>query len=79
MIFRQTEEAEENLPAHEKRIQAELQEQHQWFAITPHKPNYILPATYNFNANYDAYGENMIDMENRNIRVGVGLSLLDWP
>ena len=27
---------------------------------------------------YSGYGENMIDMENRNTRIGIGLALTDW-
>ena len=28
-----------------------------WFAITPHKPNYLLPAAHNLSADYSAYSE----------------------
>lgn len=44
------------MPAVEARAAQELALTEQAFAITPHKPNYILPATYNANADYDAFG-----------------------
>ncbi len=47
----------DEVPAYEERLIVEEREQHEWFAITPHKPTYFLPATYNFNSNFDAYGE----------------------
>lgn len=41
-------------------LQARLLEEEElggrWFSITPYKPNYILPATYNRSADYTLYG-----------------------
>jgi phospholipase A1 len=43
--------------------------------------NWIFPITKNFNGMvqvYHGYGENLIDMENKNTRVGLGVALNSW-
>jgi len=77
--FGRTDHTDEVLPAYEERLQAELREQHEWFAITPHKPNYILPATYNFNANYDAYGEFGEFFSDAELKFQLSLKTQLWP
>ena len=54
--FERNNESDET-PAFEQRLIAEQRAQHEWFAIIPHKPTYFLPATYNANSNFEAYGE----------------------
>lgn len=44
------------LPPLESRKVQEIVNTREDFAITPHKPNYILPLSYNGSSNYDAYG-----------------------
>jgi phospholipase A1 len=69
----------EALPAFEQRILAEQRDQHDWFAITPHKPNYILPATYNFSSNYDAYGEFGELFSDAELKFQLSLKTQLWP
>lgn len=40
----------------EARFEQEAALTDQWFSITPHHPNYILPLTYNDNADYSDFG-----------------------
>jgi len=40
----------------EARFEQEAALTYQWFSITPHHPNYILPLTYNDNADYSEFG-----------------------
>lgn len=40
----------------ESRIEQEATLTDQWFSITPHHPNYILPLSYNDNADYSDFG-----------------------
>mgnify|MGYP001827333622 CR=1 FL=1 len=69
----------DDLPAYEERLQAEERDQHDWFAITPHKPTYLLPATYNFNSNYDAYGEFGEFFSDAELKFQVSLKTQLWP
>mgnify|MGYP001824557714 CR=1 FL=1 len=69
----------DDLPAYEERLRAEERDQHDWFAITPHKPTYILPATYNFNSNYDAYGEFGEFFIDEELKFQVSLKTQLWP
>ena len=41
----------------EARQMLESESGRNWFAITPHRPNYVLPASYNFNADFTPYPE----------------------
>ena len=41
----------------EARQMLESESGRNWFALTPHRPNYVLPASYNFNADYSSYPE----------------------
>jgi phospholipase A1 len=66
-------------PVYEERLLAEERDQHEWFAITPHKPTYFLPATYNFNSDFSAYGdfgELFSDME---VKFQLSLKARLWP
>ena len=47
--------AEEELPV-ERRERSERLLDGNRFALLPHRPNYILPATYNASSDYDLYG-----------------------
>lgn len=40
----------------QSRFEQEAALTEQWFSITPHYPNYILPVTYNAQADYSAFG-----------------------
>lgn len=51
------EEAIQGLPPIEARRTQELAVTAQSFAITPHKPNYILPLTYNASADFSEFGD----------------------
>jgi phospholipase A1 len=77
--FNESAVADEALPAYEQRLETEQQEQHEWFAITPHKPTYILPATYNFNSNYDAYGEFGDLFSDAELKFQLSLKTQLWP
>jgi len=77
--FKQAAEADDPLPAYEQRQEAELREQHDWFAITPHKPTYILPATYNFNSNYDAFGQFGELFSDAELKLQLSLKTQLWP
>ena len=39
----------------ERRQEQEMSSLHNWFSITPHKPNYFLPFSYNASSDYSAY------------------------
>lgn len=52
----QVETASAVLSLIDSRILEEQSVRDSWFSITPHKPNYILPFTYNFSADYSDYG-----------------------
>ena len=78
-VFRGSAAKSEPLPAYEQRLEAEAREQHEWFAITPHKPNYILPATYNFDANYDNYGEFGQLFSDAELKFQLSLKTQLWP
>ena len=77
--FSESATTDEALPAYERRLLAEQQEQHDWFAITPHKPTYILPATYNFNSNYGAYGEFGNLFSDAELKYQLSLKTQLWP
>lgn len=51
----------------------------EWFSITPHRPNYILPATYNNNSDYSAYGALGEDFSDAEIKLQLSLKTLLWP
>ena len=80
-IFRETiaeEPAAEEESALEQRLAMEMHEQHRWFSITPHKPNYFLPVTYNANSDFSDYGEfgeNFSDVE---VKFQISLKALFW-
>jgi phospholipase A1 len=40
----------------EARAALERESLYNWFAITPHRPNYILPVTHNFSPDFSPYG-----------------------
>lgn len=73
------EAAEPDLPPIEARARLEAASERNWFSITPHKPNYILPATYNFSSDFSPYpalGEFFSDTE---IKFQLSLKTLIWP
>ena len=46
----------------EARRRDELETRDNWFALTPHRPNYILPATYNASSDFGPYGQVVGDL-----------------
>ena len=78
-VFRGNSAESKPLPAYEQRLAAEAREQHDWFAITPHKPNYILPVTYNFNANFENYGEFGELFSDAELKFQLSLKTQLWP
>ncbi len=70
---------EPDLPPIEARARLEAASERNWFSITPHKPNYILPASYNFSSDFSPYpalGEFFSDTE---IKFQLSLKTLIWP
>ncbi len=49
-------EAPVSLSPVQARQREEVSLRDRWFSITPHRPNYILPATYNGSADHEQYG-----------------------
>lgn len=52
-----SEQSDAPLSAVAKREQQQLELQQEWFALTPHRPNYILPFTYLDNADFSPYAQ----------------------
>jgi phospholipase A1 len=50
-----------------------------WFAITPHKPNYLLPVAHNFSADYSAYSELGPTFSDTEVKFQVSLKTLLLP
>ena len=73
-------EASENQqPALEARLEQEEWEQQQWFSITPHKPNYILPVTYNASADFTPYGPQGELFSDAELKFQLSLKTRLWP
>ncbi len=51
-----TKESEFTVPPLEDRLPPEIDETGDLFAIRPHRPNYILPYTHNFDSDFEEYG-----------------------
>jgi phospholipase A1 len=71
----------ENLPAVERREQQEIELQEEWFALTPHRTNYILPVTYLHNPDFSPYRSFGETDKIKNIEAKYQLSVrtLLWP
>lgn len=65
----------------EKRIEQEEKAARNWFALTPYRPNYVLPLTYNFNPNNETFQELRPgeDIDNVEVKFQVSLQFDLWP
>ena len=66
----------------DRRIEAERQTRFQPFVLTPHKPNYILPVTYNEtpnNAPFDTTNEGELDNYEIKFQISVKFPIIDDP
>ena len=66
----------------DRRIEAERQTRFQPFVLTPHKPNYILPVTYNEtpnNAPFDTSSEGELDNYEIKFQISVKFPIVDDP
>ncbi len=65
----------------EARLEDEAKTGQDWFVLTPHRPNYILPVAYNSSPNYEVYGgeitEDDIDNTEIKFQVSVKYQLFD--
>lgn len=71
-------------PALDRRLEEELTLQDAWFAITPHRTNYILPFSYNANSDFSAYddlfdGEFAGNLNDTELKLQISLKTLLWP
>jgi len=62
----------------EKRIILERESIDNPFVITPHKPNYILPASYNSSPNNAAYRDLVDEIDNTEIKFQLSLKFSVW-
>ena len=63
----------------EARAAQERESLYNWFAITPHRPNYILPVTYNFSSDYSAYGSLGEFFSDTEIKYQLSIKARLWP
>ncbi|MET0988538.1 MAG: phospholipase A [Steroidobacteraceae bacterium] len=72
---------EQTLSALERRERSEIELQQDWFALTPYRPNYILPATYLDNADFSPYAEFGDSGKIKDVEAKYQLSVrtLIWP
>ena len=66
----------------ERRIEAERRTRFQPFVLTPHKPNYVLPITYNEtpnNAPFDTASEGELDNYEIKFQISVKFPIVDDP
>ncbi len=52
---------------------------HQWFSITPHRPNYLLPAAHNVSADFSSYGAFGDFFNDTEIKLQMSLKTQLWP
>lgn len=50
-----------------------------WFSITPHRPNYLLPVSYNASPDYSAYGSFGDHFDNTEVKMQLSLKANLWP
>lgn len=65
-----------NASAYLKRRELELATDHNPFAITPHKPNYMLPATYNFTPGKFSVGGKPAELEHEEMKFQISFKIL---
>lgn len=65
-----------NESAYLKRRELEHATDHNPFAITPHKPNYMLPATYNFTPGKFSVGGKPAELENEEMKFQISFKIL---
>ena len=70
---------QEELSALERRIRSERETYDNNFSITPHRPSYVLPITYNSSPNsgpYEQLDENLNDLDNVEIKYQISFKVL---
>ncbi len=67
------------ITAIESRVQAESATLHNWFSITPHRPNYFIPASYNFSSDFSPYGDFGDLFSDTEIKFQISLKTPLWP
>ena len=63
----------EEITPFEKRMAVETQTRDELFVITPHHPNYLLPASYDFNGNNLPHNSNKVKLDNTEVQFQISL------
>ena len=63
----------------EIRQQLEEESERNWFSLTPHKPNYVLPIAHNFSSDYSRYGELGESFKDSELKFQLSLKTRLWP
>ena len=63
----------------EARHRLETESQLNWFSITPHRPNYILPATHNFSSDFSPCGPLGEFFNDTEVKFELSLKTRLWP
>ncbi len=69
----------ERRSAIEARAALEREALDNWFAITPHRPNYLLPVTHNFSSDFSPYGSFGERFSDTEIKYQLSLKTRVWP
>lgn len=68
-------EAEKDKSALNARLDEEGETQQDWFVLTPHRANYVLPVAYNSSPNYQVYDGEVTEDEIDNVEVKFQISV----